>query len=420
MRRVYFSIFGSGLGHAVRTRQFSERLRNDVDAFAYSSFGEGLDFLKSYDMHPIESPEIELKWNSEGGFSSRDSLIGFPRAILTFGKQLDFETGLISRFKPNVVVSDSRVSPILAARIKSVPVITLLNQFKVLFPTRFQGKMLSGHYERIAGNMLGLFWSLSDQVLVSDLPPPYTIGEANIQGTNVSNIVRFIGFTSPKIQVTNQEAQKVKSLLGFGSRKIVFIQVSGPNATKKRFVDSALAAAKLLSPTFDVVVSLGYPGGSSEPKKLSNGSWLYEWCPVKDALFSLSDTIVARAGHGTIGQCINLGTPAVLVPIFNHSEQLANAEKYQRLGLGLEVKSEQLSPARLEEAIDQCLDDPSFRKKSQQVQDLSSRYNGVDEVVSTDKNPTFNPSLWARFPERSPDVSFSELGSASFSSGSWI
>jgi UDP-N-acetylglucosamine--N-acetylmuramyl-(pentapeptide) pyrophosphoryl-undecaprenol N-acetylglucosamine transferase len=334
-------------------------------------------------MNPVESPAIDLKWNSDGGFSSRDSIVGFPRAILAFLKQLDFESDLIARFKPNLVVSDSRISPIFAARVKNVPVITLLNQFKVLFPSRFRGKVLSGYYERIAGNMLGLFWSLSDEVLLSDLPPPYTIGEANIQGTNVSNIIRYIGFTSPKIKVSEQETQKVKNVLGFDSRKIVFIQISGPNATKKRFIDSALTAARELSARFNVVVSLGYPNGSSEPRKLSRGSWVYEWCPVKDALFWLSDTIVSRAGHGTIGQCINLGTPAVLVPIFNHSEQIANADKYQNLGLGVELKSEFLTPERLEKSIDLCLEEPKFKEKSQHVKQISERYNGIDEVVRT-------------------------------------
>ncbi len=350
---------------------------------SYSSFGEGLDYLDSHGMNPIECPSIDLKWTSEGGFSSRDSFVGFPRAFLTFGKQLDFELAQISRFHPNVVVSDSRVSPIFAGKSKSVPVITVLNQFKVLFPSRFRGKILSSYYERIAGDVLGLFWSLSDQVLVSDLPPPYTIGEANIEGTDMSNVIRFIGFTSPKIQVSDREAQKVHKLLGFDSRKIVFIQISGPNATKKRFVDSALSATNQLSERYNVVVSLGYPNGSGEPKKLNGGGWLYEWCPVKDALFELSDTIVARAGHGTIGQCINLGTPAVLVPIFNHSEQLANAEKYQKLGLGIELRSESLSPARLEEAIDRSLEDPTFREKSGQVKAISERYPGVEEVTRT-------------------------------------
>jgi UDP-N-acetylglucosamine--N-acetylmuramyl-(pentapeptide) pyrophosphoryl-undecaprenol N-acetylglucosamine transferase len=333
-------------------------------------------------MNSLESPSIDLKWTSEGGFSSRESFLGFPRAFLTFGKQLDFESNLISRFKPNVVVSDSRVSPIFAARSKSVPVVTVLNQFKVLFPSRFRKKKLSGIYERIAGDVLGLFWSLSDQVLMSDLPPPYTIGEANIYGTDVSRIVRFIGFTSPKIRATEEEAMKVKNLLGLGSRKIVFIQISGPNPTKKRFVDSALNSAKQLSRQFDVIVSLGYPGGSSHPQKLTGGAWLYEWCPVKDILFSVADSIVARAGHGTIGQCINMGTPAVLVPIFNHSEQIANAEKYQKLGLGIELRSESLTTLRLQDAINQSLEDPTYKKKSAEIKEISEHYGGIEEVAS--------------------------------------
>ena len=273
-------------------------------------------------MHPSQSPSIDLRWNSEGGFSSQDSFLGFPKAILTFAKQFGFESDMVSRFHPNVVVSDSRLSPILAARARSCPIITILNQFKVLFPSRFRGNLLSDFYERIAGNVLGLLWSLSDEVLMSDLPPPYTISEANIAGTSISNIVQYVGFTSPRLSVTEESINKVRRVLSFDSRDVIFIQISGPNATKRRFVDSALAATELLSGRFNVVVSLGYPKGSSDPKKLANGSWLYEWCPVKDELFVLSRTLVGRSGHGTIGQCINLGKPAVLVPIFNHSEQI--------------------------------------------------------------------------------------------------
>lgn len=352
----------------------------DGDEFTYSSFEEGLDYLRSHGFHPLHAPAIDLKW-SEGGFSSHDSFVGFPRAILTFMKQIGFESDIISRTKPNVVVSDSRLSPVFAGKAKSVPVVTLLNQFKVLFPSRFRGKHFSGFYERIAGNMLGLFWSVSDHVLMSDLPPPYTISEANIEGTNVSRIVQYVGFTSPKIEVSKEVSQRVSSALGFDSRRIVFIQISGPNATKKRFTDCALEAAKTLSRRFDVVVSLGYPAGSSEPKKIANGAWLFEWCPVKDELFTLSDTIVARAGHGTIGQCINLGTPATLVPIFNHSEQLANAEKYERLGLGRKVRSEQLSTKRLVESIDSCLEDSSYKENCLKVRAISKRYDGVEGVV---------------------------------------
>ncbi len=361
--------------------EISKKLWRQGDEFVYSSFEEGLDYLRSQGMHPLQSPSIDLKWSSEGGFSSRDSFVGFPRAILTFIKQFGFESDMLSRFKPRLVISDSRVSPIFAGRAQSIPVVTLLNQFKVLFPSRFRGKALSNSYERVAGNLLGLFWSLSEKVLMSDLPPPYTISEANINGTDVSNIIQYVGFTSPKLQVTEQSTQKVKRLLGLESRKLVFIHISGPNATKKRFAECALIVAEKLSKQFDVVVSLGYPNGSSEPKKIAGGSWLYEWCPVKDELFVLSDAIVGRAGHGTIGQCINLGTPAVLVPIFNHSEQLANAEKYQKLGLGLELRSESLTADHLEETVDLLLREASYRERSHKIMEISKRYDGVDGVV---------------------------------------
>ena len=382
MRRIYFSVFGSGLGHATRINEISNKLKRGGDEFIFSSFEEGLDYLRAHNLNPLKSPSIDLKWNSDGGFSSRDSFLGFPKAILTFARQLDFESDVISRFKPGVVVSDSRISPIIAARAKNVPVVTLLNQFKVLFPSRFRNKPLSHIYERMAGNMLGLFWSLSDQVLLSDLPPPYTISEANVAGTNVSSVIRYIGFTSPKFEVSKDQVERVRSTLGFDKRKIIFIQISGPNATKKRFIDSATLAVAGLTGKFNVVVSLGFPNGSSEPKKLAGGAWLYEWCPIKNELFFTSDVVVARAGHGTIGQCISLGTPAVLVPIYNHSEQIANAEKYQKLGLGLEIKSEELTPDRIKESIVECVEDSSYKQTSLKVKEISSRYRGADDVVA--------------------------------------
>jgi hypothetical protein len=39
------------------------------------------------------------------------------------------------------------------------------------------------------------------KILLTDLPPPYTIGETNVAGTDVSNIVTYIGFTTPSLEV---------------------------------------------------------------------------------------------------------------------------------------------------------------------------------------------------------------------------
>jgi UDP:flavonoid glycosyltransferase YjiC (YdhE family) len=282
----------------------------------------------------------------------------------------------MGRFDPDVVVADSRLSAVLAAWSQSYPVITMLNQFKVLFPPRFRGRIGRG-YERIAGDVLGLMWSLSDRVLLTDLPPPYTIAEANLTGSEVSKIVQYVGFTAPRLRLGEERLQRVKGTLDIDRRPLVFAQISGPEATKGRFADTLLRAAGEIARTCNLVMSMGRSGGSTEPRRLGNGAWVYDWCPVKDELFELSTLLVCRAGHSTIGQCIDHGKTAVLVPIHNHPEQIGNAEKFSRLGLGIGIKSEKLTPRTLVESIDSCLSDPKYEKNMAVVSAISSRYDGI-------------------------------------------
>ena len=165
---------------------------------------------------------------------------------------------------------------------------------------------------------------------MTDLPPPYTIGEANIIGTDVSNIVKYVGFVSPSLDFSVESLRSIRQTLGLdGGKPLVFFQISGPEVTKKRFADVVFRSCQDLSKRYNIVISMGQSSGSGEPRKLSSGAWLYEWCPVKDQLFVVSDVIVARSGHRTIGECIDAGKPAVLTPIHNHPEQLGNAERFQ-------------------------------------------------------------------------------------------
>jgi UDP:flavonoid glycosyltransferase YjiC (YdhE family) len=383
LRRIYFAIFGSGLGHATRVLDISERLRGDDDEFRYSCSAQALNYLRVHEKgrEILPSPPLDVEWTEEGSFSSKDFLPHFPLMFNSFLSQVAFEARSISKFDPRLVVSDSRLSPVLAARMKSYPVITMLNQFKVSFPPRFRVNRMGRFYERVAGDALGLLWSLSDQVLMTDLPPPYTIGEANLEGTDVSRIVRFVGFTSPRLELSEERLLTARRFLGLDGRPLIFFQISGPDATKKRFVDTVLRSTDALAGRYNVVVSLGHLAGSGEPRRLASGAWLYEWCPIKDELFALSDLVVARSGHGTIGQCIDAGKPAVLVPIHNHPEQIGNADKFIKLGLGLEIRSEDLDPDLLTECVDQCLNDPRYRSNAEALMSVSKKYGGIDKCV---------------------------------------
>jgi len=387
LRRIYFAVFGSGLGHVTRVLEIADRLRGGGDEFRFSCSLQALSYLIAREKgNVLKSPALDVEWTEGGSFSSKDFIPHFPNMFNSFLKQVAFESEQIPRFDPSVVVSDSRLSSVLAARMKSYPVITMLNQFKVSFPPRFRVNRLGRFYERVAGDALGLLWSLSDEVLMTDLPPPYTIGEANLEGTDVSNIVRFVGFTSPRTTVTEEQISRAKGILEIDGRPLVFIQVSGPDATKQRFVDTVLKSTEALARRYNIVVSLGYLHGSGEPTRLSSGTWLYEWCPIKDELFALSSLVVARSGHRTIGQCIDAGKPAVLIPIQNHSEQLGNAEKFGKLGLGNTIRSQDLTAAILTESVDACLNDSKFRDNVEALRTISKRYDGIDNCAEIIKS----------------------------------
>ena len=388
VHKIYFAVFGSGLGHATRVLDIAKRLSANEDGIRYSCSGQGLRYIRTHEPRAdtVECPSLDVEWTEEGSFSSKGFVVHFPLMFRSFSRQVAFEAESIAKFHPKVAVSDSRLSAVLAAKSKSFPVITMLNQFKVTLPPRYRGDALGRVYERIAGDVLGLMWSLSEQVLLTDLPPPYTIGEANVAGTDLTRIVKYVGFTSPGLEVSEDRLQKAKEVLGFDRRPLVFFQISGPDATKQRFIDIVLRSVVELSRRYKVVVSMGYLGGSGEPRRLADGALLYDWCPIKDELFALSDVMVGRSGHRTIGQCIDAGKPAVLVPIHNHSEQLGNAEKFQSLGLGIAISPGDLRPERLTDAVDTCVRDPKYRENLESVGRISKRYRGVDkcaEIISS-------------------------------------
>ncbi|MHB8566584.1 MAG: glycosyltransferase [Nitrososphaerales archaeon] len=384
MKKVYAGVFGSGLGHIARIFSIASAIETNQDAeFVYSTFDEAYDFLLRMERSVMRSPSVGVEWNLAGGFSGKDTIVRFPLYLLRFSKQVAFETKEISNYNPRVVLSDSRLSTIIGAKAKFFPVVTILNQFKILFPPRFRQNRLSRFYERIEGDVLGLLWTLSDEILFPDLPPPFTLAEANIAGTDVSNKVHYTGFMNQKITATKEKIAALRDHLGFDSRPVIYIQISGPEPTKPPLINTAIEAAKALSEDYNVVISKGQPHGSEVPFKMYNGTWIYEWCPVKDELFLLSDVVVTRGGHTTLSQCIEQAKTAVVVPIYNHSEQIWNANKFVNMNLGLAIRSENLSAVTLATAVRECQRNDSFRKDAVRLKKVSDRYDGISSAVET-------------------------------------
>jgi UDP:flavonoid glycosyltransferase YjiC (YdhE family) len=336
---AYFAPYGVGLGHANRLVNLAERLESKELKVKFSSFGEAAVYLSASGYYCATVSPVEFAWSMEGGFSIKDSIANIPVWFANFTRQIKQEASNMLAYGPDVVVSDSRLSPVMAAKLLRIPSIVILNQIKLLLSPRLRDIALSRVFENMTGEFLGSMWNLADRVLIPDLPPPYTISAHNIWGIgSTAKKLEYIGFTSPKPSVGEKDIDDVTKRLNIDrSRPLVFIHISGPGPTRAVLLKVALEATKKLNNKIQYVISAGKPNGLTEPTRLGQSGWFYEWCPVRDELFAMSDMLMVRGGHVAITQAIQFGKPVITVPIENHGELLGNSEKISRLGMGIMV-----------------------------------------------------------------------------------
>ena len=369
-----------GLGHASRLVSIASYLNKDYKA-RFSSYGEAVPYVKMNGYECLRVPPVEFVWSSDSGFSVKRSLAQLPLWLSNFRKQILAEIKNMSSFAPNVVVSDSRLSPIISAKILSMPSIVILNQIKLLLSPRLRQFSAARLFEKLNGEFMGLFWNKSDRMVAPDLPPPYTISEDNLWDCDAtSKKIEYVGFVVPHNIMYADNLTKVAVDVGLDrSKPIVFIHISGPKQTRLSLLSTIIESAKSTT-QIQWVASEGRPDGSTTPTKLAPNILYYEWCPIKDELFALSDLVIIRGGHTIISQAIMYGKPMIVIPIQNHGEQLGNATKVEKLGIGIKLTSNNIQNEQIIEAVNLALNSSKFLEKSKKVKNIADKYNGIERT----------------------------------------
>ncbi|HEX2107228.1 MAG TPA: glycosyltransferase [Nitrososphaera sp.] len=380
---AYLAPYGVGLGHASRLVMVADHLRQNGIKIQFSSYGEAVRYVSLSGYKCAAVSPVEFAWSMDGGFSVKDSIANVPLWFTNFSRQVNQETRKMLEANPDIVVSDSRLSPLMAARLLKIPSIVILNQIKLLLSPRLRELAVSRIFENIVGEFLGSLWAMADRLLVPDLPPPYTLSAHNIWDVGAaSRKIEYIGFTSPRPAVNKEQVAKVINNLGFEkSRPLVFVHVSGPIQTRPALVKIAVETAKRLDPKVQFVISAGNPIGKRDPLRIGKLSWFYEWCPVRDEIFAASDLLVLRGGHVALSQAIQFGKPVITVPIENHGEQLGNSAKISELGAGIMLPPKKLRPEQLGESIERVLGNPDYSKKAGELRRLAETLDGINNVV---------------------------------------
>jgi len=382
-QKAYLTPYGVGLGHASRLIMIAKQLQNLGFNLRFSSSGEAVRYITmhGYDCLPI--PPVELAWSIDGGFSIQDSIAKLPYLFTNLCRQVNSEARNMLEFDPDIIVSDTRLSSLLSAELLGIPSIVILNQLKLLLSPRLRELKIARIYERLNGEVLGIMWSLADKILVPDLPPPYTLAEHNIWDiSTVAGKLEYVGLTTPKIHVNDEQINKVAQFLGLErSRPIIFIHVSGPSNTRMPLIRTVIDACRALGSEIQYVISEGNPRGDTSPKKLCGSGWYYEWCPVRDEIFAMSDALVLRGGHAALSQAIQFGKPILTIPIENHGEQLGNSKKIANIGAGIVLNAKELKPSQVTSAIYEVINDSQYQQKANVLRKLSEKLNGIENVV---------------------------------------
>jgi len=382
--KVYFAPCGIGLGHVGRCVPIAkELLRKNVEVM-FSTYMEGISYIEQEKLPLIKAPPIGFQVKPDGTVDFKQTAVNPGPIIASFTllRQINSEVRAIESFKPDIVVSDSRVSPLLAARILGIPRICILNQFQVIIPRKKRFLRLAKFADSITLTIIGKIWTSGNVLLIPDFPPPYTVCTGNLNiPKSYKKKVKLIGPILPIRPDKLPTEKELRKKLGLSLDKpLIFAPISGP-IKERAFLMGILRKILLEFPEdYEIVISLGYPNAEVNPVRHGNVT-IYKWIPNRFEYLKTCDLVIGRAGHGTLTQCMCYGKPMILIPTPNHTEQLSNAKQAENLGIAKVIQQSELSKEKLLKNVVQTLES-EIPSRLEEVQKEALKHDGLKNSVS--------------------------------------
>jgi len=383
---LYIGPCGLGLGHITRCDAIAREFSNENVEVLFSSYLDALDYLKRSGFTYFSAIPLSFRTREDGTIDPKMTMSqnGVTVGLWDFIRQLIGEVRQISAFEPDVVISDTRISTLIAAFILRKPRILILNQYSVQMPKDDRKHRMADRPMLFAAKiiwryisaMLELAWGLGDMIIVPDLKAPYTISRYNLAiPPGIRRKVRLVGPLTPSRHRTPNGARHAGE-----ARPLVFACVSGPATDRKYLVNKLTDILKGFPGNYELILSCGDPNGSFGEKrigKLTVHEWMTEQLYLRT--FERADVIVSRAGHETIMKAISEGKPLVLIPPPNHTEQANNAKRAEELGVAVILDQSRLDGEELAGAISKSLKDNT--EYAQRLSGTLGSESGIGAVV---------------------------------------
>jgi len=382
--RIYFSPCGLGLGHVGRCYPIAKELEKMGAKTIFSTYLEGLKFLKAENAPVFEAPPVAAHVKPDGtiDFARTAANPGPFIASYLLTRQVIAEMEYMKAFKPDVVVSDARASPIIAARLLGIPHLCLTNQFQVIIPRRKRFLRLAKFADMISLTFIGKIWT-SGLTLIPDFPFPYTISLGNL---NIPKAYRKkVKLIGPIINIRPEQLpskEELKKKLNLGDKPVIFAPISGPVKERAYFTGLLRKFFMDFPEQYQIVMSLGYPNASTNPIQHGNLR-IYRWMDnqTRFEYIKACDLVISRAGHGTISQSMYYGKPMILIPTPSHTEQENNAKRAAQIGIAKLKEQPKLTKDELLQNVKEVFENGKLRRRAQEIQKNVLKINGLKKAV---------------------------------------
>lgn len=363
--KAYFAVNGLGLGHIKRCELIAENLKKNGWEIIFSTYLDGFNYAKHKGYKTVSNKPISYSVDQEGKVDYRTSFIsnGISMGFKTILLQITREIQYIKSLQPDIIVSDSRASTIVAAKLLRFPIVLLTNQTRIEI-ARDMGKphsVAETAFQFIIKitwfflkHIIEYIWNISDIILIPDFQPPYTISIYNLGRTiSLRKKVHFIG---PIFKIQQKQTIEPVEDLYLGTEKpLIYVPISGPVYERKLLVTKLKRIMHNLK-DYQFIITEGEPKKQSKLDRDKNVQ-LLPWVDdaLQDYLMNISNVIICRAGHGLISKALFHGKPVITIPIPRHTEQMNNARRLKELEFGEILEQENLNFINLKNKLDKIL-----------------------------------------------------------------
>ena len=192
--KIFLFICGEGLGHTSRCIALGRELLATGHEVYFGAYGYSKEFIERKGYQTLEiPPEIKLV-GDYGSLDLKKSIISTLKSRSASGifKVLN----LLNKTKPDIVVSDSYFTGVVASKVRGIPVYLMVNQSNMKDFFKKGGIA----FRTIGGRIKCVYNSIFrrvDKIIIPDFPMPYTVCRLNLAFKN--EVARNIFFSGPLV-----------------------------------------------------------------------------------------------------------------------------------------------------------------------------------------------------------------------------